>query len=607
MLRLSWGCGSGGGRAGQEQAGTHLTTYNYIILPAQGNFAFPTNLESKASRHVDSGLAVGPRPETEGQVSDTTGQTIKTPRVSGAWLRRAGFSTAALCLALSAGACRTSSNNIQHWATTVQGPKKLVAVLTHDKYPVELRVEAALALVRMKPRNGRRIGIDGSDDQPGLMASLSQMPPATRATIVARLVPALETEILRPPPVAQAGQAVPPDPSVPYKDAAFALLVTDSGRLLQDASLRQRLRAAISRWISLGFAQRFDDSSQTYAVKQMVGELKADAVKALPNLIQPGAPKIDALSELIADNGDPTTKLNASQRLVAVASDVASEGWIKQKAPGVEAANKASKLTPTPEQFKAQMAQYQEEELLRVFASMKRIGGQPVVDFLLRLAQDKTQDPKNRAGALAALQGNMDRTSSAQAESVLAVAGAADTPDQVRDAALQRAGEFPRAVVIERLYALFASPAWKVRWVAAEMALKMSDTSQLPEFMEKIGKAEGMAITEPLRYGSLIAAMKGPTAPVTVISPYIGSSHPVPARLTALGYYYEKGTKSDVAKLSHLEGDHSKTPTCAKDADGCEWKCEVEGEGKRETKDIATVGEFFTYCVKPAMEKRTTP
>ena len=41
---------------------------------------------------------------------------------------------------------------------------------------------------------------------------------------------------------------------------------------------------------------------------------------------------------------------------------------------------------------------------------------------------------------------------------------------------------------------------------------------------------------------------------------------------TALGYYYEKGTKNELGKLSHLEGDHSKTPTCAKDADGCEWK-----------------------------------
>jgi hypothetical protein len=512
-----------------------------------------------------------------------------------------------LVVALGAQACRTNEDNIQHWATTVQGPKKLVAVLTHDKYPLELRVDAALALIRMKPRNGRRIGIDGSDDQPGLIASLTQMPPATRSAIVARLVPALETEILKPPPVAQAGQATPPDPSVPYKDAAFALLTTDGGRIVNDPALRQRLRAAISRWIALGFAQRFDDSSQTYAVKQMVGELKGDAVKSLPNLIQPGAPKIDAVSDLVADYGDPPTKLTASERLVTVARDVDSDAWIKQKSPGVEAANKASKLAPTPDQFKAQMAQYQEEELLRVFASMKRIGGPPTVDFLLHLAQDKNQNPKIRAGALAALQGNMERTNAAQAEAVLSVAAAPDTPDQVRDVALQRAGEFPRNVVVDRLYQLFSSPSWKVRWVAAELVLKMSDTTQLPEFMEKIGKAEGMAITEPLRYGSLIAQMKGSAPPEKVVEPFIGTAHPVPARLTALGYFYEKGTKSDIGKLSHLEGDHSKTPTCAKDADGCEWKCEVAGEGKRETKDIATVGEFFTFCIKPAMEKRTTP
>lgn len=541
-------------------------------------------------------------------MSDTTGQTMKTPRVSGAVLRRAGAAALLLGFALGAEACRTNDDNIRHWATTVQGPKKLIAVLTHDKYPIELRVDAALALIRMKPRNGRRIGIDGSDDQPGLIAALTQLPPATRTAIISRLVPALEAEISKPPPVAQAGQATPADPSVPYKDAAFALLTTDGGRLLGDPALRQSLRTALSGWIATAFAQRFDDSSQTYAVKQMVGELRAEAVKPLPNLIQPGAAKIDALAELIADYGDPQTKAQASERIVAVARDVDSDAWIKQKSPGVEAANKASKLAPTPEQFKAQMEQYQQEELLRVFASMKRIGGAPVVEFLLRVAQDKNHDPKIRAGALAALQSNMDRTNTAQADAVLAVAAAPDTPDQVRDVALQRAGEFPRNMVVEKLYQLFSSPSWKVRWVAAELVLKMSDTSQLPEFMDRIGKAEGMAITEPLRYGSLIAEMKGSAPPAKVIEPYLGSSHPVPARLTALGYYYEKGTKNDLGKLSHLEeGDHTKTPTCAKDAEGCEWKCEVAGEGKRETKDIATVGEFFSYCIKPAMEKRTAP
>ena len=47
-----------------------------------------------------------------------------------------------------------------------------------------------------------------------------------------------------------------------------------------------------------------------------------------------------------------------------------------------------------------QLDQYQEEELLRIFASMKRVGQKPVVDYLLEFAQDKNQAPKRRAAAL---------------------------------------------------------------------------------------------------------------------------------------------------------------------------------------------------------------
>ena len=88
---------------------------------------------------------------------------------------------------------------------------------------------------------------------------------------------------------------------------------------------------------------------------------------------------------------------------------------------------------------------------------------------------------------------------------------------------------------------------------------------------------------------------------------YARKDNSTPVRLTALGYYYNKGTPADLPKLTPLMKDAQKAPTCAKDAQDCEWKCEVEGEGKRETKDIDTVGEFFNYCVKPAMEKRTAP
>src|SRR5262245_20992323 len=99
-------------------------------------------LESARCRHVDS------RSRDEGKSTELTGKTLIFSSF------RAGLARRALALAfplllVSAAGCRTSSEDVNRWASTVQGPKKLVAVLTHDKYPMDLRVEAAAALVRM--------------------------------------------------------------------------------------------------------------------------------------------------------------------------------------------------------------------------------------------------------------------------------------------------------------------------------------------------------------------------------------------------------------------------------------------------------------------------
>jgi hypothetical protein len=327
-------------------------------------------------------------------------------------------------------------------------------------------------------------------------------------------------------------------------------------------------------------------------------------VRRMPELITPSAAKIDRISELVADLGDAPTKLRASQKLVLVAQKTASDEWLQQKAPVLERLNKESKLNPKPDKFREQLRQYQEEELIRVFASMKRVGGAPAVDFLLGFAQDKQNSDKKRATALAALQGNLDRSSGAHADGVLAIASAADTPDQVRDLALQRVGEFPRTMVVERLYALFKDPNWKVRWVAAELVLKMSDTGHLPEFFDRIGSSsDGMSIGEPLRYGQLMAAMKGPQAAVEIVQSKLDNG-PAGSRLTALGYYYHAGTPADLTRLAAVTSDKTKVPECGENAKECEWKCDIAVDGKQETKDINTVGEFYEFCVKPALEKR---
>lgn len=534
----------------------------------------------------------------------TNGISTETRERPTRWTRALLFGIALGASAPLLAGCRANADDIERWSTTSQGPRKLVAVLTHDKYPLDLRVEAAMALVRMKPRGGRRIGILGQDDQPGLVTSLESLPPADREKIVARMVPKLEEEMRRPPPKAQAGQPAPADGSFSYKDAAFALLTHAEGALVQSDETRKRLRAALADWCMTDFAERMDESSQLYGVEQVLRELGADGVARLPEQIVPGAKKIDRMADLISDIGNEKTKAEASTRLMAVAKDIASDHWIQQKSPIVDAANKASRLNPTPEQFKAQLDQYQEEELLRAFASMKKIGGAPVVEYLLEFAKTAKQE-KRRAAALAAVEGNLDKNKPQQVQAVLDIASAADTPDSVRDVALRRVGELPRKQVIGKLYDLFSNDNWKIRWVSAELVLKMSDTSHLSEFMGKLAGVRHMAITEPLRYGALFGEMKGKEPPATAIEKFVGRDQAVPVRLAALGYYYEWGTKNQVGKVEPHVGDRSRVPECKKEGGDCEWKCAI-GEGKsQEVKEIGTVGEYVQYCVKPAMEKRT--
>ena len=511
--------------------------------------------------------------------------------------------TVAALLTLGQG-CRTGEDDVHRWANTAQGPRKLVAVLTHDKYPMDLRIEAAETLVSMKPRGGRRIGIQGTDEQQGLVDALAQMPPAPRTALIAKLVPNLQAEMAKPAPVQVVGQPAKTDMSVPYKDAAFAILTHEDGALIPDEALRKSVRASLAQWCTTNFADRLEDSSQLYGVEQVLRELKAEGVRNLPDQILPNANKLDRLAELTAELGDAETKQRAGQKLVDVAKFVNSNAWVAQKRPGVEAANKASKLTPTEDQLKGQLAQYQDEELLRVFSSMKKIGGKAVVEFLLGFVQDKAAVEKRRVAAMAALQGNLDRNSAAQAQIALSLAGDPATPDPLRDLSLARVGEFPRAMVVEKLYELFKNDKWQVRWVAASLVLKMSDTSQVQEFMSKLSSADGLAITEPLSYGGLLADLKGSTPPAELAAKYSATGNSVPARLTALSYYYAAGTPADISKIESFLKDGTAAPKCKADAKDCEWKCTVQGAAGSETKEIKTVGEFVEFCVKPALDKR---
>ena len=117
-----------------------------------------------------------------------------------------------------------------------------------------------------------------------------------------------------------------------------------------------------------------------------------------------------------------------------------------------------------------------------------------------------------------------------------------------------------------------------------------------------------MALAEPLRYGDMLNDIKGPQKPEVFVPPYTEPHNKVPARLSALSWYFNHGTAKDVEGLKKWSADKTATPKCPADAKDCEWKCEAPTpDGKSDVREITKVGEFVLYCVIPEIERRNAP
>jgi hypothetical protein len=502
--------------------------------------------------------------------------------------------------------CRVNETDVRRWELTEHGPDKLVAVMSHDKYEMPLRVEAAMALVRMKPRGGRRVGISR------MVEALASLSPEARKTVVGGLIPTLTEEMAKPLPVVQAGQAAPPDGSIAYKDAAFAILSNEKV-IVTEEEHKAKLGEALVKWVAADFERRFDNASQMFGVEQVVRFLGGPAVKPLPALIGNETRKFGELAKLISEHGDPATKEEASKRLVDVAKYTVTQGWIDKMKAVVEEANRIAKLNPTPEQLKKQLEAAQDEQLERMFGAMRLVGGRPAVEFALAFAADKTQSENRRVRAVAAVEGKFDPKNPGDVQKLLSLAAADDTPDKIRDLVFMRVGEIPRDQVIAKLFEIFAAKRWQVRWVAAQTAIKMSNTTQIGEILAKLptGKAENFALTEALTYGDWMGNAKtmpekdGKTARAHFASSLADPN--VAVRTTSLGFFFGHGTKADLPVVSPLENDKLPVPKCDDKQKDCDWKCWVPKEGgkpdEKAEKEVKTVGEFVKFCIVPKLNE----
>jgi len=503
--------------------------------------------------------------------------------------------------------CAVSESDIRHWELTESGPEKLYAVMTHDKYAWPLRYEAAMSLVRMKPRAGQHVGLETLLKA---LESKDALTPTARDKIVNDIGPKIIEQMQQKPVTLADGNML--DPSVPYKDAAYGLLTEPS--LVSDDKLKTDLTNAVAAWVQSDFETRLDNRAQAYGVEQIMRALGSPAVKALPSYIREESAKVDRLSQLIAEIGDDETKKKGSEALVALGKLIDSKEWMDKARQTVNEANaKAKAANPampdvTPAQVDQQLKDFQKGELEKIFGSMKKVGQRPIIEWLLTYAADQSKTPDLRKAAIAALQGNLDKNNQSDVDRFFNIVKDDKNPDEVRGLALERMGELSKDFVVPKLYSLFDGKKWQVRLDAGRKLieiLKPMDEKAIAEFMKHLPqtKDQKMGRNEPVVFGASMAGMEavGGKKPADVLNTYLQAKEIGP-RLTAIGQYWGK-KKDDAKAIMSLQDDATPVPKCD-DADKCGWECQVPKPGSKdmETKKITTVGEFVKWCVIPSLE-----
>lgn len=499
--------------------------------------------------------------------------------------------------------CRVNSDDLHRWEETQRGPDKLQAVLLHDKYELPLRVEAAMSLIRMKPRGGRFVGIDY------LVDTLEKIPADQRGKILEGLVPLIITELKKEAPAAQAGQPPPPDTTIPYKDASYAILTYEKEQLLDDEKLRGDLNGALEEWAMKDFERRLENRQQKTGMEQLLRYLGGDGIDQIPKEITPTSRNLEKIANLVDEIGSKETREAASAKYVEVAKYILGPEWLEVSSRRLEQANEASGRKPDKEQFQGQLDLYQDEELQRVLGTMRKVGGRPAIDYALELAENEKLKEDRRVWALAALELRIDPKEKKDVDRIFAIATNEKTSDKVKEMALARIAELDREAVIGKLWDVFKSDRWKVRRVAGSIILRMSKMSHLGEFMSKLPEkeAKGFAANEARLYADYFIDFKDGDIRKE-LEKYLAAETPPAQRSVAFAFYEMRGTPADLKMLEPYKADKGPIPSC-ETGEGCKWECPQPKDpkapdGEKELKEVKTVGEYVTWCVESQIKLR---
>ncbi|HJL27563.1 MAG TPA: hypothetical protein RMG95_14275 [Polyangiaceae bacterium LLY-WYZ-15_(1-7)] len=465
-------------------------------------------------------------------------------------------------MALSIGSgCKVTSEDIEYWKGTVKGPGKIVAVMLAERYPIELRTQAAQALVEME-----RNDVNGVGELQRALATLKAQDPEAAQQIVDGMVPALQSMMRGGEDAQQSDDLGPPMSQQRAKDAAY-LLVEHAG-----PQARQQLTEAVVGWYAVDFAERH--LAGDYSAEQVVRSLGAPAADQLVSAMSSHQPQqaLVKIAELIGQIGNEQTKQRAGERLVEIEQEMEGDEFVQWL---------QGRITESLEEAGREI----DENRVRAIALLNREnfindGALPAMKHLAHvdavrnrlLAVAQAAPPEDAPGplieslnmrrqkALQALEGN---ASADQLDALLGIALNEENPVNVRDYAFDRVGDIRDRRAIPRLWPLveFAENedlGKRLRWRAGELVLAIGGAEIVGEFLSRLPSDRGVEY-EPEELAGYATRMSQMTPqPVDVLERQLRSPNWY-NKVIALRFTERRGTEADVAKMRRLASDRTET------------------------------------------------
>lgn len=440
----------------------------------------------------------------------------------------------------------------------------MVAVMLADKYDLDLRTHAALALVEME-----RQDVDGVAE---LQRAIQKVGGEDRNRIIDGIAPGL-ISLMNGSGQAQTGAATDGGPApeqIRAKDAAF-LLIPSAG-----AESRGRLVDAVVGWYVEDFNGR--NLSGNFSSEQVIRALGAPAAQKLVEALNAQAPQqaLIKLSELIGQLGDESTRSRAADKLVAIEAEMRGKGFKNWLAGQIRDQMAASGSKVDEKKIEKAAAINQENFIENgAIPAMKYLADEPpVASRLLAIAEAKRGGitDEQRARALMALEGKAKQE---HLDRLLALALDNRNSERVRDYAFDRVGDIRSVRALPPMWPLVQSASnQRLRWRAGELVLAIGGNGVVNEFFSKLPSGNGIEY-EPEELEGYATRMGQMTPqPSDLLKEQLGSADWWD-QVIALKYFERKGGLSDIPAMNALvssrtpvAGDHwGKTRTVGKVAE----------------------------------------